>query len=35
MGIEQLTVLGVTKDYIKIKYAGSDLLYLPTDQLTS
>ena len=33
MGIEQLTVLGVTKDYIKIKYAGSDLLYLPTDQL--
>ncbi|MBQ8508336.1 MAG: transcription-repair coupling factor [Clostridia bacterium] len=33
MGIEQLTVVGVTKDYIKIKYAGSDLLYLPTDQL--
>ena len=33
MGIEQLTVVGVTKDYIKIKYAGTDLLYLPTDQL--
>ncbi len=33
LGIEQLTVVGVTKDYIKIKYAGSDLLYLPTDQL--
>ncbi len=33
MGIEQLTVVGVTKDYIKIQYAGSDLLYLPTDQL--
>lgn len=33
LGIEQLTVLGVTKDYIKIKYAGSDMLYLPTDQL--
>ena len=33
MGIEQLTVVGVTKDYIKIKYAGEDLLYLPTDQL--
>lgn len=33
MGIEQLTVVGVTKDYIKIKYAGDDLLYLPTDQL--
>ena len=33
MGIEQLSVVGVTKDYIKIKYAGDDLLYLPTDQL--
>ncbi len=33
MGIEQLTVVGITKDYIKIQYAGSDLLYLPTDQL--
>ncbi len=33
MGIERLSVVGVTKDYIKIKYAGSDLLYLPTDQL--
>ncbi|MCI8387655.1 MAG: transcription-repair coupling factor [Clostridiales bacterium] len=33
LGIEQLTVVGVTKDYIKIKYAGSDMLYLPTDQL--
>ncbi len=33
MGIEQLTVVGVTKDYIKIKYAGDDVLYLPTDQL--
>ena len=33
MGIERLTVVGVTKDYIKIQYAGSDLLYLPTDQL--
>ena len=33
LGIEQLTVVGVTKDYIKIKYAGDDLLYLPTDQL--
>ena len=33
MGIERLTVVGVTKDYIKVQYAGSDLLYLPTDQL--
>ncbi len=32
-GIEQLSVVGVTKDYIKIKYAGTDMLYLPTDQL--
>ena len=33
LGIEQLTVVGTTRDYIKIKYAGSDVLYLPTDQL--
>ncbi len=32
-GIEQLTVDGVRKDYLKIQYRGSDVLYLPTDQL--
>ena len=33
LGIENLTTAGVSRDYIKIQYAGSDLLYLPTDQL--
>ncbi len=32
-GIEQLTVDGVRKDYLKIQYRGSDVLYVPTDQL--
>ncbi len=32
-GIEQLTVDAVRKDYLKIQYRGSDVLYLPTDQL--
>ena len=33
MGIEKLTVDGVTRDYINIKYAGSDKLFLPVNQL--
>ncbi len=33
MGLENLVVDGVSRDYVKIKYAGTDLLYLPTDQL--
>ncbi len=33
MGIEQLTVQGVQKDYLKVKYAGEDSLYIPVDQL--
>ena len=33
MGIENLTVDGVSRDYITIKYAGSDRLFLPTDKL--
>ncbi len=32
-GIEQLTVEGVRKDYLKIQYRGTDVLYVPTDQL--
>ena len=32
-GIETLTVDGVTHDYIGIKYAGSDRLFLPVEQL--
>ena len=33
MGIENLTVAGVSRDYVHIDYAGSQKLYLPTDQL--
>jgi len=32
-GIEQITSNGVTKDYINIKYAGTDKLYIPTDKI--
>ena len=33
VGIEQLVVQGVRKDYLKVKYAGEDSLYIPVDQL--
>ena len=33
MGIEKLTVDGVSRDYINIHYAGSDRLFLPVDKL--
>lgn len=33
LGIEQLKIDGMTKDYLHIKYAGNDKLYIPTDQL--
>ncbi len=33
VGIDTLTVDAVHKDYLKIKYAGEDYLYVPTDQL--
>lgn len=32
-GINRITNTGVTKDYIKIKYAGTDILYVPVTQL--
>ena len=32
-GVEQLTVDKIVKDYIKIKYKNSDILYVPTSQL--
>lgn len=32
-GIEKLSMQGITKDYIKINYAGSDTLYVPVTQL--
>ena len=33
MGIENLTVDGVKRDYINIQFAGSDRLYLPTEKM--
>lgn len=33
VGIQKLTVDGVTKDYIKLQYAGEDTLFIPTNQL--
>lgn len=33
VGVESLTAAGVTRDYLKLIYAGSDKLYIPTDQL--
>ena len=32
-GIENLTIGGVSRDYISIQYAGSDKLFLPTEKL--
>ena len=32
-GISKITTNGVTKDYITIKYAGTDVLYVPVTQL--
>ena len=33
IGLEQLTVNGEKKDYLKVKYAGDDLLYVPAEQM--
>ncbi|MGN0658763.1 MAG: transcription-repair coupling factor [Emergencia sp.] len=33
LGLEQLTVQGEKKDYLKIKYAGNDMLYVPVEQM--
>ncbi len=35
LGIQSVTVEGITRDYIKLKYAGTDVLYLPCEQLDS
>ncbi len=32
-GTRKMTVNGVTKDYLKIRYRGTDFLYIPIDQL--
>jgi len=33
MGIKQLEVGGIRKDYLFVQYAGEDKLYVPTDQI--
>ena len=35
VGVNTITADGTTKDYIKIKYKGDDILYVPTNQLDS
>ena len=35
IGVNTITTDGTTKDYIKIKYAGEDILYIPTNALDS
>ncbi len=35
MGIENMSVCGVRRDYINIRYAGSDRLFLPVERLDS
>ena len=32
-GIQRLEVQGTTKDYLKVQYSGSDVLYVPVTQL--
>ena len=32
-GIERLTVQGASRDYLKVKYAGNDVLYVPVEQM--
>lgn len=33
LGIQQLEIQKVKKDYLKIKYAGEDMLYIPVEQM--
>ena len=35
IGVNTITADGTTKDYIKLKYAGDDILYIPTEALDS
>lgn len=34
-GIEQIVVQGMKHDFLKVEYAGTDMLYIPVDQLGS
>ncbi|AVX19284.1 transcription-repair coupling factor [Carboxydocella sporoproducens DSM 16521] len=33
-GVEQLSVGGITRDYLVVSYAGADRLYIPTEQIS-
>ncbi len=33
VGLKKMTVDGISKDYLKVQYRGSDVLYIPVDQL--
>lgn len=33
LGIEQVTIQGVRSDYLKIKYSGTSMLYVPVDNM--
>lgn len=33
VGINKMTVNGITKDYMKVQYQGTDCLYVPVDQM--
>ncbi len=34
-GVQKMTVADSTKDYLRIEYAGNDVLYIPVDQMSS
>jgi len=34
-GVQKMSAGGSTKDYLRIEYAGNDVLYVPVDQMTS
>ena len=34
-GLEQLVVQGMKQDFLRVEYAGTDMLYIPVDQLDS
>ena len=34
-GLEQLVVQGIKQDFLRVEYAGTDMLYIPVDQLDS
>lgn len=33
VGLQKMTIDGISKDYLKVQYRGSDVLYVPVDQL--